>query len=85
MKQILSLPQQLGPLIQSARKSAGYTQTDLAQLLGVSQSRISAMELDPATINVEQLLTLLAALNYELLLQPKAGSQARSDAAVPDW
>jgi HTH-type transcriptional regulator/antitoxin HipB len=85
MKQILSLSKQLGPLLQSARKSAGLTQAELAQRLGMSQSRISAMELDPGTINVEQLLALLAALNHEVLVQPKQGVGERRDSSTPDW
>ena len=85
MKQILTLSRQLGPLIQSARKSAGLTQTGLAQRLGLSQSRISAMELDPGTISVDQLLALLAALNYELLVQPKQGSDDERGSSAPEW
>jgi HTH-type transcriptional regulator/antitoxin HipB len=85
MKQILSLSKQLGPLLQSARKTAGLSQTELARRLGISQSRISAMELDPGSINVEQLLALLAALNYELLVQPKNGDAEARGSATPDW
>lgn len=85
MKQILSLSKQLGPLLQSARKSAGLTQAELAQRLGMSQSRISAVELDPGTINVEQLLALLAALNHEVLVQPKQGVGERRGSSTPDW
>ena len=94
MKQILSLSRQLGPLLQSARKSAGLSQTALAQRLGISQSRVSAMELDPGSISVEQLLALLAALNHEVLVQPKQGAAVAADdeagtgdagAATPDW
>jgi HTH-type transcriptional regulator/antitoxin HipB len=89
MKQILSLSRQLGPLLQSARKSAGLSQTALAQRLGISQSRVSAMELDPGSISVEQLLALLAALNHEVLVQPKQGAAVDSGgdgtAAAPDW
>ncbi len=88
MKQILSLSRQLGPLLQSARKSVGLSQTALAQRLGISQSRVSAMELDPGSINVEQLLALFAALNHEVLVQPKQGAAVVSDdagAATPDW
>ena len=84
MKQILSLSAQLGPLLQSARKTAGLSQTALAQRLGISQSRISAMELDPGSISVEQLLTLMAALNHEVLVQPKQGAGG-GVAAAPDW
>jgi HTH-type transcriptional regulator/antitoxin HipB len=85
MQQILSLSKQLGPLLQSARKSAGLTQAELAQRLGMSQSRISAMELDPGTINVEQLLALLAALNHEVLVQPKQGVSEKRGSSTPDW
>ena len=85
MKQILSLSKQLGPILQSARKSAGLSQTELAQRLGISQSRISAMELDPGSINVDQLLALLAALNHELLVQPKNGIAEEPGSAAPDW
>lgn len=85
MKQILSLSRQLGPILQSARKSAGLSQTELAQRLGISQSRISAMELDPGSINVDQLLALLAALNHELLVQPKNGIAEEPGSAAPDW
>lgn len=85
MKQILSLSKQLGPLLQSARKSAGLSQTELAQRLGISQSRISAMELAPGTINLDQLLALLAALNHELLVQPKRGVDGERGPSTPDW
>ena len=85
MKQILSLSKQLGPILQSARKSAGLSQTELAQRLGISQSRISAMELDPGSINVDQLLALLAALNHELLVQPRNGIAEEPGSAAPDW
>lgn len=85
MKQILSLSKQLGPLLQSARKSAGLSQTELAQRLGMSQSRISAMELDPGSINVEQLLALLAALNHEVIVQPKHGIADKRGSTTSDW
>lgn len=85
MKQILSLSKQLGPLIQSARKSAGLTQAELGQHLGMSQSRISAMELDPGTINVDQLLALLAVLDHEVLVQPKHGAPTERSLSTSDW
>lgn len=72
MKQIVVLPDQLGPLLQAARKSARLSQATLAQRLGLSQSRVSAMERDPATINVAQLLALLGALGLELTVQDRA-------------
>jgi HTH-type transcriptional regulator/antitoxin HipB len=85
MKQILSVPDQLSPLLQAARKSAGLSQTVLAKRLGISQSRMSAMELDPASINLDQLLALVAALNLELLVQTKAASSSDKASAKPEW
>ena len=89
MKQILSLSRQLSPLLQSARKSAGLLLTTLAQRLGISQSRVSAIELDPGSISMEQLLRLPAALHHEVLAQTKqaAAVDSGSDgtAAAPDW
>ena len=85
MKQILSLSKQLGPILQSARKAAGLSQTELGQRLGISQSRISAMELDPGSINVEQLLALLAALNHEVLVQPKTSIGEERGSNTPEW
>ncbi|MBP7780147.1 MAG: helix-turn-helix transcriptional regulator [Burkholderiaceae bacterium] len=79
MKQILSIADQVGPLIQAARKSAGLSQTDLANRLGIKQSRVSAMELDPGSISLEQLMTICSALNLELQVQTKM--RARSDSA----
>ena len=85
MKQILSLSKQLGPLIQSARKAAGLTQAELAQRLGFSQSLMSAMELDPGTINVDQLLALLSALNHEVIVQPKNDAASDRGSSTPSW
>lgn len=43
------------------------------------------MELDPGTINVDQLLALLAALNHELLVQSKQGIDGERGVSAPDW
>ena len=87
MKQVLSVPAQIGPLVKAARKAAGLSQTELAQRLGISQSRMSAMELDPGSISLEQLLAICAALDLELLAQTRPGpeSAARGSAAKPEW
>ena len=75
MQQILSLSDQLSPLLQAARKSAGLSQAELARRLDLSQSRMSAMELDPASIRLDQLLTICAALQLELVVQTKGAPE----------
>jgi HTH-type transcriptional regulator/antitoxin HipB len=73
MKQILTLSDQLSPLLQAARKSAKLTQSDLAKRLDLSQSRMSAIELDPAGMRLDQLLAICSTLQLELVLQTKEG------------
>ena len=78
MKQILSISAQLSPLLQAARKSAGLSQTDLAKRLSLSQSRMSALELDPASMRLDQLLSVCATLQLELVVQSKGSPEQRS-------
>ena len=88
MKQILSITDQAGPLLQAARKSARLSQTALASRLGISQSRVSAMEFDPGSISLAQLLAMCSALNLELVVQTRGrpgddcGKTARTE---PEW
>lgn len=86
MKQILSISAQLSPLLQAARKSAGLSQTDLAKRLSLSQSRMSALELDPASMRLDQLLSVCATLQLELVVQSK-GSPEQSSTRSPmqEW
>jgi len=71
MKQILTLPDQLSPVLQAARKSAKLTQSELAKRLDLSQSRMSAIELDPASMRLDQLLAICSSLQLELVVQTK--------------
>jgi HTH-type transcriptional regulator/antitoxin HipB len=77
MQQILSLSDQLAPLLQAARKAAGLSQTELARRLDLSQSRMSAMELDPASIRLDQLLSICATLQLELVVQTKGSPESK--------
>lgn len=70
MRQKLSLPSQLGPILRGARAAASLSQTDLAKRIGLSQKRVSSLELDPSSMTVEQLLTITAVLRVEVMLQP---------------
>jgi HTH-type transcriptional regulator/antitoxin HipB len=88
VKQILSIADQAGPILQAARKSAGLSQTALARRLGISQSRMSAMELDPGSISLAQLLAMCSALNLELVVQTNGGPcDEHGDAPLtaPEW
>ena len=67
---------QLGQVLQGARKIAGLTQADAAARLAISQSSISHMELNPETISVSQLLALLGAYELDLVIEPRTVSDA---------
>ncbi|MHA7683487.1 helix-turn-helix domain-containing protein [Cupriavidus sp. PET2-C1] len=83
MKQLLTTPSQLGQVLQSARRAAKLSQTDLATRLDVSQSRISHMELNPGSISADQLLALISVLGLELVVQDKRAAGA--EASPVEW
>lgn len=61
----------VGRLLQSARKARNLSQQQVASRMGLSQKRISALELNPGAISVDQLLALCSMLGLELLIQQK--------------
>lgn len=86
MDHLLQLPDQLALHLKSLRKAAGVSQAQLAQRLGVSQSRVAAIERDPAAISVRQLMEILQLLDADLLMRPRAdavASPASASAPVP--
>ncbi|MPT02075.1 MAG: helix-turn-helix domain-containing protein [Pseudomonas sp.] len=82
MDHLLQLPDQLALHLKSLRKAAGVSQAELAQRLGVSQSRVAAIERDPAAISVRQLMEILQLLDVDLLMRPRADAVA-SPASAP--
>jgi HTH-type transcriptional regulator/antitoxin HipB len=70
---------QLGPILRNLRKSKGLSQAALGVRLGLPQDRISKIESRPEQITVNQLLTILMALDAELSVGARdaaAGSSA---------
>ncbi|HEY2977252.1 MAG TPA: helix-turn-helix domain-containing protein [Burkholderiaceae bacterium] len=65
---------QLGPALRALRQRRGWSQTELGRRIGLSQERISSIERQPERITVGQLLTVLMALNGELLLDTRPPS-----------
>lgn len=77
---------QLGHLLQGYRKANGLTQGQLAQRLGISQERLSVLELNPGRITVDRLLRLLGVLGLELIIQEKSGPpEARGSGPEAEW
>lgn len=71
---LLITPGQLGSILQAARKTQGLTQSALASRIGLSQSRVSHLELNAHELSVEQLLAWCAALGLELAVGTRGGA-----------
>ena len=69
MDYIIYFADQLKPHLRSLRKARGLTQAQLAQRLGVVQSRVAAIESKPETMSVEYLFKVLAVLDVQLILR----------------
>jgi HTH-type transcriptional regulator/antitoxin HipB len=80
MDYLISIPDQLAPQLRSLRKVRRLSQTDLALKLGVSQSRIAAIERNPAAVSAGQLLEFLKVLGVDLVLRD---TQASAGKAAP--
>lgn len=75
---------QLGAMLLAARKSKRLTQAALAARLGLSQSRVSHLELNAHELSVEQLLAWCAAVGLELTLGVRGGAPV-SGTNKTDW
>lgn len=75
---------QLGSMLLAARKAQGLTQSVLASRIGLSQSRVSHLELNAHELSVEQLLAWCAALGMELTVGTRNSAEV-SKAPTTDW
>jgi HTH-type transcriptional regulator/antitoxin HipB len=62
---------QLGPILKRLRKARGWSQLALGRTIGLSQERISVIENHPERVSIDQILTLLMALDAELQVVPR--------------
>jgi HTH-type transcriptional regulator / antitoxin HipB len=89
MQYIIQLPDQLSSHLRALRKARGWSQTDLGQRLGLSQTRIARIEKDPLSVSVEQLMRVFAALGVRLILDDQAPVAGSADGArvanAGDW
>lgn len=74
---------QLGRMLQSARKARKLSQAQVGARLGLSQKRVSALERDPGSISVDQLLRWCAAVGLALEIGTKPDGTAPGAPAQP--
>lgn len=68
----LLLADQLGQHLKSLRKLRGWSQADLGQRIGVGQARVAAIEANPGSISVDQLLRIFQVLEVDLVARVRA-------------
>ncbi|BEV71185.1 hypothetical protein THUN1379_06670 [Paludibacterium sp. THUN1379] len=85
MSYLVQNPSQLSDHIKALRKHRKMTQAQLAARLGVGQSRMAAIEKNPALISVEQLMAILSVLQTRLELRPQEADETRPTSAGVDW
>lgn len=73
---------QLAPILKAFRKSQGLSQIELSQKMGVTQQALSLLEAAPHRASFERLLSVLAALDVEIVLREK---QSPQDPAPDQW
>ena len=61
----------MGKQIEERRKSLGISQADLAEMSGVSQRTVSAIENDSANPSIEVLSRILSSLGLVISLQER--------------
>lgn len=69
---------ELGPLLKRLRRARKWSQTDLGRRIGLSQERISAIENHPENVTMDNLFTVMMALevHFSVVEQEPAAAAA---------
>jgi HTH-type transcriptional regulator/antitoxin HipB len=80
--QTLVSEQTLGYLLKDARMRRRLTQAEAGKCVGLDQTVISRIENGRHALRVDTLFKILAALDYEMLIQPRedGGHEQKGDA-----
>jgi HTH-type transcriptional regulator/antitoxin HipB len=70
-------PKQLGTILQRTRKQRGLSQTEVANLVGLRQEKISKVESGQEGAKLSTIFALLAALDLEISIDARAGKPSR--------
>ncbi|MFM0038937.1 helix-turn-helix domain-containing protein [Paraburkholderia strydomiana] len=84
MFHLIATPDQMGQLLAASRRHAGLTQAEAAARLGISQSRISALETDAGALTLAQLLALCGIYGLQLQLHDKS-QPVPEQAPIVEW
>lgn len=77
---------QLAPVLKELRHRLGLSQAALGRKIGLSQERVSRIENDPESVSFDHLLTVLMALEAEIMVGPRTASRKNGKAPdAEDW
>jgi HTH-type transcriptional regulator/antitoxin HipB len=80
VEQVIRAPAQLGVVLKSVRRQQDLSQQQLAlKAGGISQARLSQLELQPGRLTLERLLLILAALDLELVVRHRANNNDQAE------
>lgn len=82
MKTSITTSGQLGPFLKQLRVEKGLSQARLGAKIGLSQERISRIESRPESVTVDQLLTVLMALDAALAVEPRISLEGHARASA---
>ena len=75
----IRIPQQLGPILEGFRRERKLTQQAVGIRAGMAQNAISQLEKNPSVASLARIFKVLAALDLELMIQPRKKSGIQSD------
>ena len=81
MEKVARTPKQLGNLLRERRTELQLTQKELDSRVGLRQSTVSALETS-AAVRTATLLSVLAALDLEIIVRPRTKTSAQDIEAL---
>lgn len=76
-------PQELRTILRTLRQSRGLTQTQLGQMLGVSQKRIARIEAAPEVTAFDQIARMVSAMGCSLMIAEPPRHRVAEDEPPP--
>jgi len=75
----IKTPQQLGAVLEGYRRDRGLTQAEVGSKVGLAQSVVSSLEKAPQRAGLARIFKLLAALDLEIVVEPRARNSQKSE------
>ena len=80
VEQVIRASGQLGVVLKSVRRAQDLSQQQLAlKAGGISQARLSQLELQPGRLTLDRLLLILAALDLELVVRHRDNNNDQAE------